>query len=477
MPQHSSKTFQALSDILADVGDLSHVHPILAKRALQELYDKAEERAVRDTNGLLSRMSTLWRSMPTPEQRYIQEMADALNCTGDQAERHLRMLWDRQNAPNALEAFQRHATAQAGPVEKTSRYGAALYWRALSGLSRSECRDLLVELTVVSEQLNCDPWDVLAPDSTSKRPKPFVMFLHRLTVQAGHYYELSHDDPHRRTGVYLENLTREQAAILLQRTRLDHAPWTEAERFALHRVLRRDALLDAHYDVMPPLEAWNDICALTDQDEPYESSISDPRIISNIFYELGGLPPSEHIAALCRAAHLSLYAPPATGLAQRLGLSETSSSQEVRQKLEQLTDFEQHDISQTTTALMTSVDEALRLEGVLIDGDEHNFVPPPDGWKRIRPLSELSAHALGRIGAWQYLTDLCGLPELSATMTLAGRNELAAALVRQHPDGIDRHLELLAYEALVLPRVRAEYDARDRDDRAASEKRGPEHVL
>jgi hypothetical protein len=477
MQKDSSKALRAVLRILTEAGDLLQVHPVLAKRALQELYEKADERTAKERADLVSRVSFLWRTSDTPERRYVEELAAAFKCTVQQAQAHLQTLWDYQNTLNPVEAFQRRALGVAS-TNTIPQSDFAVYWRALRGLSRSECRDVLRDLTRLSEQLGCDLSEALAEHSKRGKQWWFTPFLHRLAVQAGHYYETSVDDPRRSTGAYLENLTQEEANILLaHETRLDGNPWLEAERQALQRVLRREPDRDAHYDRMPPITAWHELCALAGWDNPYESVIENPLLISNMLYELEGLGQKQHIAGLCRAAQLAVYDPPMTGLAQRLGLGDRSSSQEVQQKLEDLTAFELRDVSRAITPLKISVEKTLRLEGVDINPNSHTFVPPPDPSDRVPPLTELSAKAIGRIGSWQYLTRLCGLHHLSGTRGAAARNELATALVDRYRDGMDRSIELLAYQALVLPRVRAQYAARDRQQLASEHKRAVEHQL
>lgn len=469
----SDVALQAVAKVVTKRGNVFTVHPVVAKRALAELYDKANARADEELGSLVSWATSFWRTPPTPEERYVRELAIALNCNEQEARSHLNALWSWQEWPSALERFQRLAMGQANTLD-TRAVDADVYYGTLATLSRAESRKLLREMLLVCRQLGCDASEAITGEATPDRWN-WAAFKIRLTIQAGHHWELTHDAPHRFTGTYLENLGQDQATGLLQKERTDGTPWKQAERDAVDRVLRRDPHKEGHYDRMRPADAWRELCTLTGCEESFEASISNSRVLSDMVYEVSTLPPSEHVAGLCRAAHLAVLAPAAAGIAQRLGIGENSSYPEVSEKLQTLTTFERVDLAEAMRdlRLRTCIDDALRMENIDVEPDlnnRFNVAPALDPSERIRPLTELSAHALGRAGAWQYLTKLCKLDHLSATMTQAARNELAAALVTQNPGGMNDYMELLAFKALILPRVRAEYAARAQQEHIPAEK-------
>ena len=467
MPETSVKALQALARIVSQGRDFTDVHPVLAKRALQELYEMAEERETDEAANALWAVDFVWSTWTreqSPEQRYVRELAAAVNCTPDQAKQHLHVLWDRQNAPSKIEQLQRRAMVLQGS-DTTADGHLQAHICALRELSRTESRELLQDFNVLSQLLGGVPWQSIA---TAGMSDVFDMFPLILIRQCGRYAELLQDDPARRTGDYLDNLSQDQAALLAPNTRLDGRPWTNAERQAFERVLRRNPENEAYYDRMRPRDAWNELCALTGQDQPYGMSnmeLDSWLAVSSLRYELSALPPSEHIEGLYRAAHLALFSPASKGLAQRLGVGPITSSKEVEQRLQDLTQVERQEFKEIMDVLRIDVDYALRLEGIEVDANRpfhHNFAPPVEPREAIPSLRDMSVRAAGRAGAWQYLTKLCNLNHLGPTITPAARSELAAALARKFPH-MDDYLELLAHQLRLLPQIRAHRAAQLRE--------------
>ncbi|HZZ63904.1 MAG TPA: hypothetical protein VFE17_00270, partial [Candidatus Baltobacteraceae bacterium] len=414
MREDSPKALQALARIVSQGRDLSDVHPVLAKRALQELYDKADERAADEAANALWDLDFVWTMPPgeSPEQQYIGELAAALRCTPAQAEQHLHHLWDRQNAPSALKALQNSAATKSTSRGRPQYSDTFLHETALRDLSRAQSRALLQDLNMLCRQLDCEPWQIFASDDAYHgllwRP-----FLGRLAMQAGQYDEYPTQELRRVHGEYLNSLAQDQAQRLLGDGRRDGTPWTAGERAALQRVIARDPNREAHYDAMRPRDAWNELCALTGRDEPYEldlGHLAAEVTLSNIRYEISKLPQSEHIQGLQRAAHLVVDAPPTKGLAQRLGLGAKTTINQIRQKLEELTVAERRELSNDITPLGVDVEFALHIEGVDIldlERRDRDWAAPVEPSERIAPLREMSVRAAGYAGAWRYLTNLC----------------------------------------------------------------------
>jgi hypothetical protein len=89
----------------------------------------------------------------------------------------------------------------------------------------------------------------------------------------------------------------------------------------------------------------------------------------------------------------------------------------------------------------------------------------------VRTLLELSAQAVDPEKAWEFLARSCGVDHRYDSA--AARQQVAAALVRNYPEGVDGHVRLLAERASLLPLVEGNYAAKKRPGRAQSQGREP----